>query len=192
MNIIVIDVETGGLDPQTDALLAIGAVCLNVDGAAEGTFHSLVAPAPGLFVNPSALAINGLKPSPSWPPEAEALRAFDNFCQRWAPAMFAGCNIPFDSAFLAAAARRCHLPEPVGRHVLDIKSLALALHVNGALSLPIKRRLPSVSLDSILMALNLPVRHGQYHDALTDARLTANALWQLLACLPGPERGPAC
>ena len=37
-----------------------------------------------------------------------------------APALFAGCNVPFDRAFLSAAARRCSLPEPVGRHILDI------------------------------------------------------------------------
>jgi ribonuclease T len=192
MNIIVIDVETGGLDPQADALLAIGAVCLNVDGKIEGTFHTLVAPAAGLAVNPSALAVNGLTPSPAWPPEREALRAFANFCQRWAPALFAGCNVPFDRAFLSAAARRCSLPEPVGRHILDIKSLALALHVNGVLSLPIKRRMPSPSLDSILAALRLPGREGPHHDALTDAQLTASALWRLLECLPGPERGTVC
>jgi len=63
---VVIDVETGGFNPQTDALLEIAAVLLEMrsDGTlARGeTYRYHVTPFPGANMEPASLAVNGIDP----------------------------------------------------------------------------------------------------------------------------------
>ena len=78
---VVIDVETGGFNPQTDALLEIAAVFLDMrsDGTlARGeTVRYHVTPFPGANMEPASLAVNGIDPHhPLRPaiPEEDALQ----------------------------------------------------------------------------------------------------------------------
>ena len=78
---VVIDVETGGFNHQTDALLEIAAVLVEMraDGSLTrgSTFRHHVVPFPGANMEPASLAVNGIDP---WHPlrlavpEAEALQ----------------------------------------------------------------------------------------------------------------------
>lgn len=119
---VVIDVECGGFNPNTDALLEIAAVLLEIQG--DGTlkpgeswrYH--VQPFPGANMEPASLAITGIDPyHPLRPaiPEKEALtRIFqevrramkDNDCTR---AVLVGHNAAFDLNFLNAAIERTKL-----------------------------------------------------------------------------------
>lgn len=92
---VVVDVETGGFNAQTDALLEIAAVPLDLDAAGllqPGTVHSFhVQPFAGSNIEAAALAVNGINPHhPLRPalPEAEALRRisakFDRECGKQA------------------------------------------------------------------------------------------------------------
>ena len=119
---VVVDVETGGFNPQTDALLEIAAVLLEMrsDGSlARGdTFRYHVAPFPGANMEAASLAVNGIDPHhPLRPaiPEADALqrifrevrnavRAAD--CTR---AVLVGHNAFFDLNLLNAAVLRTQL-----------------------------------------------------------------------------------
>ena len=116
---VVVDVETGGFNSETDALLEIAGVLLemNEDGhiarGATHTFH--VQPFEGANLEPAALAITGIDPHhPLRPalPEREALRRlfrevrtqlakYD--CTR---AILVGHNAFFDMNFLNAAVAR--------------------------------------------------------------------------------------
>lgn len=58
MNLLVIDTETGSLDPSTGALLDIAAVELR-DGEISRTFRRRILPEPGLVIEPEAVACNG-------------------------------------------------------------------------------------------------------------------------------------
>ncbi|MDE2090230.1 MAG: ribonuclease T [Gammaproteobacteria bacterium] len=116
---VVVDVETGGFNPQTDALLEIAAVTLRMDE--QGMLHpdvthaSHVSPFPGANMDPAALAFNGIDPyHPLRParPESEALQALfhevrqalkQNECTR---AILVGHNAFFDLSFLNAAVAR--------------------------------------------------------------------------------------
>lgn len=138
--IIVVDVETGGLNPETDALLGIGAVELVVvDGVWQKgrMFEVAVEPVPGLRLDQEALVVNGWP----WPDmervdEAAAALWFADFLRlcgvnhRW---VMGGYNTHFDRRFLLAMeVRACGaldravvFPLP-GHRLLDAHSLGLA------------------------------------------------------------------
>lgn len=116
---VVIDVECGGFNPNTDALLEIAAVLIEMrkDGSLQPgeSWRYHVQPFPGANLEPASLAITGIDPfHPLRPaiPEKEALtRVFkeirramkDNECTR---AILVGHNAYFDLNFLNAAIAR--------------------------------------------------------------------------------------
>ncbi|HEX5055270.1 MAG TPA: ribonuclease T [Gammaproteobacteria bacterium] len=116
---VIIDVETGGFNPETDALLEIAAVIPCLDETAgmrpELTVSTHVEPFQGANLDPKSLAITGIDPyNPlrAALPEQEALshiftpirKAVKNSgCTR---AILVGHNSAFDLAFLNAAVKR--------------------------------------------------------------------------------------
>ncbi len=116
---IVIDVETGGFNAKTDALLEIAAVLvqLNDDGMLERgeTIRYHVKPFEGANLEPASLAVNGIDPFHPLRPaidERDALqRVFrevrrsvrENRCSR---AVLVGHNAHFDLGFLNEAIER--------------------------------------------------------------------------------------
>lgn len=119
---IVVDVETSGLNPQTDALLEIAAVTLamGVDGklSREQTYSYHVEPFQGARLIPEALEITGI--DPDYPlrfaiPEAQALyRIFSAVKQQLEKtgcykAVLVGHNAWFDLSFILAAVQRSHI-----------------------------------------------------------------------------------
>lgn len=116
---VVIDVETGGFDAGTDALLEIAAVLIDItpEGClVRGPTHSFhVLPYAGARLDPAALLVNGIDPfHPLRPaiPERDALqRVFREVrhalhahgCTR---AILVGHNAAFDLGFLNAVVAR--------------------------------------------------------------------------------------
>lgn len=116
---VVVDVETGGFNSTTDALLEIAAVFL--DPQDDGTlmrgetirYH--VKPFAGANLEPASLAVNGIDPDHPLRPaidEREALQKIfrevrravrESDCTR---AILVGHNASFDLAFLNAAVQR--------------------------------------------------------------------------------------
>ncbi|NKB46445.1 MAG: ribonuclease T [Legionellales bacterium] len=119
---VVVDVETGGLNPQTDALLEIAAVLLDLDEQGRlvvGQTHAFhVQPFSGAHLDPAALAFNKIDPDHPFRfalPETEVLpklfkpirTALDAYhCQR---AVLVGHNAWFDLLFLKAAIARANI-----------------------------------------------------------------------------------
>jgi len=119
---VVIDVETGGFNASTDALLEIAAVLIELepDGTLRrGATHAFhVRPFEGANLEPAALAITGIDPfHPLRPaiPERDALqRVFREVrtamnaqgCRR---AILVGHNASFDLGFLNAAVARSQI-----------------------------------------------------------------------------------
>jgi ribonuclease T len=116
---VVVDVETGGFNASTDALLEIAAVLLSLDGSGRlvrgATIREHVRPFEGARMDPASLAVNGIDP---WHPlriastENDALGAVfkevrqairDQDCTR---AILVGHNASFDLGFLNAAVAR--------------------------------------------------------------------------------------
>jgi ribonuclease T len=116
---VVVDIESGGFNADTDALLEIAAVLIDMDGDGvlhRGATHSFhVKPFEGARLDPASLSVTGIDPfHPLRPalPERDALqrifreirhamRAYD--CRR---AILVGHNAAFDLGFLNAAVKR--------------------------------------------------------------------------------------
>jgi ribonuclease T len=116
---VVVDVETGGFNAATDALLEIAAVLIEIDASGRlvrgSTYRQHVRPFEGGRLDPASLAVNGIDP---WhplriaSPEGDALgmifgevrRAVrEQQCTR---AILVGHNASFDLGFLNAAVAR--------------------------------------------------------------------------------------
>ncbi|NNL99205.1 MAG: ribonuclease T [Gammaproteobacteria bacterium] len=116
---VVVDVETGGFNAQTDALLEIAVVLLRID-AEQGwcraeTLARHVKPFEGANLEPAALEFTGIDP---WHPFREAVDERDALssifsrvrqevaAQRCTRAVLVGHNPAFDLAFVKAAVER--------------------------------------------------------------------------------------
>jgi DNA polymerase III epsilon subunit-like protein len=198
-----LDTETGGLNPQKNGLISIGAVTCK-----EKTFEGIILPNPTLHYEQNALAINGFtlkKNPPRWeklntktgkPQEIQSksekttlleLISFLNALPQHTP--LAGCNIQFDINFLEAAAQRqglqSALQKALDRPILDIRKLAKEAHQQGKITLPKRKNQkgPSLSLDTISKALGTQRNPHGFHDGLEDAALTLHCALNLLALL---------
>ncbi|MCB1857608.1 MAG: ribonuclease T [Gammaproteobacteria bacterium] len=116
---VVVDVETGGFDPEHDALLEIAVAILALDP--EGMLYPAeshfchVEPFPGANLDPRALEFNGIDPHHPFRmalPEKKALQGItqpirkavkQSGCTR---AILVGHNAFFDLNFINAAVRR--------------------------------------------------------------------------------------
>ena len=116
---VVVDVETGGFNSETDALLEIGAVILSINEQGRLTpefnlLHSII-PFQGANIEQAALDITGIDPNDpcrTATDEKEALTSFFNdindavkteHCSR---AVLVGHNAHFDLGFLNTAIKR--------------------------------------------------------------------------------------
>lgn len=117
---VVVDVETGGFNARTDAILEIAATTLTMDDSGvlliDHTYDYQVEPFPGANLEPAALEFTGIDPEN---PERNAqleIMVFDDLfkavrakvkqhgCTR---AVLVGHNAHFDLGFLLAGTERC-------------------------------------------------------------------------------------
>lgn len=119
---VVVDVETGGFNARTDALLEIAATLLRMDEEGylhcEQTHFYRVAPFAGSNMEPAALAFNKIDPyhpfrlaksedevlTDLFQHVRKAIKA--NHCTK---AILVGHNASFDHGFLNAAVTRCRI-----------------------------------------------------------------------------------
>jgi ribonuclease T len=116
---VIIDVETGGFNPATDALLEVAAIIVQQNDVGDielgDQFRYLVKPFPGARLEPASLLVTGIDPYHPLRPaldEEEALRRLfkevrreikDRDCKR---AVLVGHNSFFDLQFINAAVER--------------------------------------------------------------------------------------
>ncbi len=119
---VVVDVETGGFNPRTDALLEIAVVLLNINKEGywqrEATHSTHVEPFPGGNLHEAALEFNRIDPTHPFRaalPEALALQRVVQPVHaavrrhRCKLAILVGHNPSFDLSFVRAAFKRTHL-----------------------------------------------------------------------------------
>ena len=166
----VLDLETTGLDPARDAIVAAGGLRVVGGRAAAATaFRVLVRP--DQEVPAEAIRIHGLLPAEleAAPPLAEQLAAL---LDRTLGDVLVVHVAEVDQAFLDAAMRRswgC----PLNATVLDTARMAAALNRRLQLARPPGRPGTSLRLADLARAHGLPVHpeHDPLHDALTTAQL---------------------
>jgi len=172
---VVIDVETGGFNPATDALLEISSVMLkmNADGDLEPgeSRRYLVKPFPGANLEPASLQITGIDPFHPLRPaldEGEALkRLFGEVrkevraqsCNR---AILVGHNAFFDLQFLNAAVERAKVKRNPFHPFSSFDTVTLAGVAYG-----------QTVLGRAVAAAGFEWQEDRAHSSLYDAEMTA-------------------
>lgn len=161
---VAIDLETTGLDPRRDDVVAVAAIPF-VEGRPRPGYVSLVDP--GRPIPAASTRIHGIddRGVAGAPALDEVLPRLDAAC---AGRVLVGHDVAFDVAVLARARRLRGLPEPE-IIALDTHRLAVALH-------PSWRR--HAELETVARHLGIPVV-GR-HTAEGDARLAGQILLALL------------
>lgn len=130
--IILIDLETTGLDPQLHEIIEIGAI--NVDTGSE--FHIKVQPTHIETANVVAMKVNGYTEE-KWEGAvslAHALVRLGEFVGEGKYMM--SYNVSFDRMFIEKAYKECDIEYPFYYHHFDLLTLAwYRLHAGSSLSL---------------------------------------------------------
>lgn len=172
---VVIDVETGGFNSQTDALLEIAAVLLKFDENGDlhpyKTIHAHVEPFEDANIEQAAIEFNGIDPfSPlrGAIPESEALRNIfkevrkaqkEAGCQR---SVLVGHNATFDHNFMMAAAERSGLKRNPFHPFVTFDTTSLAAIALG-----------QTVLVKACKAANIEFDQKEAHSAVYDTERTA-------------------
>ncbi len=178
---LILDTETGGLDPGSHSLLSLGLVVGDASGVQDSAeilikHEPYVLTGGGMKVN----RIDLVKHHEAALAPAAALGALDEFIQRHFPSgarvTLVGHNIGFDQAFLSQfLVTMGRDPEARFHHrVVDTHSIASALRDAGRLNI---QRLSS---DALFEHFGIHVPEAKRHTALGDALATFELYWKLV------------
>ena len=179
---VVVDVETGGFNALTDALLEIAVVLLTIDADGflqrDETIRYHVKPFEGANMDPASLAVNGIDPHHPLRPaidERDALqRTFrevrravrENGCSR---AVLVGHNAHFDLGFLNQAVARSAIKRNPFHPFSCFDTVTLCGIAYG-----------QTVLARAVIAAGLEWDETQAHSASYDAEMTANLFCQVV------------
>lgn len=192
---VVVDVETGGFNPATDALLEIAAVTLRMD--ADGRlqpdklldFH--IDPFEGANVEQAALDFTGIdlenRSQPTQPEQLAIAELFlpirqavrENGCNR---AIVVGHNAHFDLSFINAVVRRCNVKRNPFHPFSCFDTATLAGLAFGHTVLAKACELAGIDFDN-------SCAHSASYDAMKTAELFCLIVnrWQELGGWPLPQ-----
>ncbi|OUS28906.1 ribonuclease T [Gammaproteobacteria bacterium 45_16_T64] len=194
---VVIDVETGGFNAKTDALLEIAAVTVKMDD--EGilslgeSFHYHVEPFEGANMEKEALEFTGIDPYHPFRNAVDEKQALTDIfnpirqqiksegCNR---AILVGHNAVFDHDFVKAATSRQGIKRNPFHPFSCFDTATLAGLAVG-----------QTVLAKACRAANIPFDNREAHSAIYDAKRTAELFcyivnrWQMLGGLEGIELG---
>lgn len=167
---IVLDVETTGLDPKTGSILSLGAVDL---ADPTNRFYEECRVWEGARIDDEALAVNGFSRddvvAPHKKSEAELVASFVAWAtDRPHDRTLAAQNVSFDLEFVQAACARADIDCPFAKRTLDTHTLVwMHMTTHGHVP-PTKNFHSAISLDEALRYCGLPVEPKPHH-ALTGA-----------------------
>lgn len=185
---VIVDIEAGGLNPQTDALLEIGVVTVNCD--AEGKFfraeswHQHIEPFPGAIINPESLAVNKIDPGHPFRFAVAETVAFKELftmlnailkqttCNR---SILVGHNSWFDLAYINAAMARIKLKNNPFHAFTSLDTATLGALLYGHTVLPELLKKADIHFDLDL-----------HHSAIYDAEQTAELFCKMVNQVPWP------
>ena len=179
---VVVDVETGGLEARTDAVLEIAVILIDMDDNRRlhcgETHHRHVIPFKGANLDPEALKVNKIDPfhpfrfaiseqeaiEKLFPPIQQAVKKYH--CQR---AVLVGHNAWFDLGFINAMIKRCKgIKSPFHRFTsIDTASLGAVACGQTVLARTAK-------------VLDIDFNRKEAHSAIYDAQKTAEVFCEIV------------
>ena len=187
---VVVDVETGGFNEQTDALLQIAAVIIDQNEQGQyycaETISSHVNPFPGSRLDPKSMEVNGIVVDHPFrfavdekvalpkifKPVRTALKKHN--CTK---AILVGHNAHFDLKFIYAAAQRCGIKRNPFHPFSTFDTVSLSGLIYG-----------QTVLARSVKAANLEWNADEAHSAIYDAEMTAELFCKIINITPFAPR----
>ncbi|MBV1872181.1 MAG: ribonuclease T [Gammaproteobacteria bacterium] len=179
---VVIDVETGGFNANTDALLEVAAVCLTMNDAGimeiESEHFYNVQPFIGANIEEAALKFTGIDPHNPLRSAVNEHKAMTNIlgpiraavkrnhCTR---AILVGHNATFDLSFINAAVERCKIKRNPFHPFSAFDTASLAGLAYG-----------QTVLAKACEAAEIPFEPAHAHSAIYDCRVTAELFCKIV------------
>jgi DNA polymerase III epsilon subunit-like protein len=177
---IVLDIETTGLDPQRHSIIEIGAIDFSNPSI---YFNGKCQIWSGAEVDLSALEINGFTPEEiqdnKIDSQMELLSNFKNWTEIIEDKTVAGQNVDFDMNFLIESYKRFGLNFNLGKRKVDQHSIVYAHFLKRNIKPPLKDGISDLSSDIIMNYVGLPAE-PRPHRALNGARYETESLSRLI------------
>ncbi len=179
---IVVDVETTGLNPERNSIVSIGAVEFE---RPSNQFYQECRPWVGADISEEALKVNGFTleqlSDPSRPSLYKTIGEFIDWVDSCGELTLAGHNLSvFDALFLKSSMRIYNLGDkwPFGRRTVDSHSVCYCDYIRRGVVLPVGRRRSGISLDVALNYVGIP-DEPRPHNALTGAKCAAEVIHRI-------------
>jgi DNA polymerase III epsilon subunit-like protein len=177
---IIIDVETTGVDEIKHSILSVGAIDFEHP---ERQFYEECRAWSGAHIDDAGLAINGFTregvADQSKQTDEELIKHFIAWAKKSKENTFAGQNPSFDRDFLHRAADRYHLEWPFAFRTIDQHSVCYTHMVKRGVVIPVIHNHSDLNSDKIMEYVGIPVEPHP-HNALNGAKVAAEALSRLL------------
>lgn len=177
---IIVDVETTGVDEIKHAILSVGA--LDFDNP-DNQFYEECRAFEGAHIDDDGLAVNGFSREQAndsaKQSDEDLIRHFIVWAKNIKEQTLAGQNPSFDRDFLHRAADRYHLEWPFAFRTVDQHSVCYADMIRRGVPLPVIHNHTALNSDKIMQYVGIP-EEPHPHNALNGAKVAAEALSRLL------------
>ncbi len=177
---LVIDVETSGLDPNKNSILSIGAVdFVN----SERQFYGECCAWEGAHLSHEALGVNGFTKEEATDKTKKSLEClmgeFESWIYKSGRVTLAGQNPAFDRDFLNDSFRRAGIKFRFAVRDVDLHSIAYYDHIKRGIDIPYKNNHSDLSLDRIAKYAGL-TEEPKPHNALNGAKFEAESFSRIM------------
>ncbi len=187
-NLVFLDLETTGLDPNRHEILEIGILLAQpvfrpsgLDYETVLEWETKVKPEHLETAEPEALRINGYREA-DWLFAVSLPAALETLMKKSAGAVMVAQNVSFDWSFLAAALGRTGVKNTLHYHRLDLVSMAFVRLLRDA-------RVERFNLAAL--AERFGIKNEKAHTALADVRATYRIFRHLLELPDEPAKSAA-
>lgn len=177
---VVVDIETTGLNPQESSIIEIGAIdFFNPDNR----FNERCSVREDSIINPKSLEVNGYSikelRDDNFQSEKELLLNFISWIRNIEKKILVGQNVNFDLDFLNATKQRESVEWDFGRRVIDIHSVAYTHMISKGITPPLKKGVSKLNGDLIMKYVGIPPE-PKPHKGISGVIYETEALYRLM------------
>ncbi|MEK7150485.1 MAG: exonuclease domain-containing protein [Patescibacteria group bacterium] len=176
---IVVDVESSGVDPIKHSVLSIGAIDFSNP---KNQFYGECRVWDGAHIMDEALVVNGFTKEQITDSEKQTEELLIKSFLLWANNVdehtIAGQNPSFDRDFIHRAAERSHINWPLAYRTIDLHTACYFHMVKRGLKPPVANKRTDLNSDKIMKYVGIPAEIRP-HNALNGAKVATEAFSRL-------------